>query len=192
MSPSFITMQGHKYSHICDPWGKFLPAGMICTTTNTITVPVGKMYLLARMFCTLTSYVFYSHGYNVRAWNLFWASVAKSFLWQLMILLPCTLPHVFYSHGCNKFLHARTFFTLTDMIAPIFKVITEVWPRSNSAMVTNNQKVLIEGFRISCTIIMIVDELQMRTMGKKFSLSRPQIFRYWLGHELRNLATVPH
>ena len=27
-----------------------------------------------------------------------------------------TLSYVFYSHGCNKFLHARTFFTLTDMI----------------------------------------------------------------------------
>ena len=37
------------------------------------------------------SYVFYSHGCNVRAWNLFWASVAKLVLLQLMILLPCTL-----------------------------------------------------------------------------------------------------
>ena len=25
-----------------------------------------------------------------------------------------TLSYVFYSHGCNKFLHARTFFTLSD------------------------------------------------------------------------------
>ena len=39
------------------------------------------------------SYVFYFHGCNVIAWNLFWASVAKPVLWQLMILLPCTLAH---------------------------------------------------------------------------------------------------
>ena len=31
--------------------------------------------------------------------------------WQLNSV-QC--PYVFYSHGCNKFLHARTFFTLTD------------------------------------------------------------------------------
>ena len=79
----------------------------------------------------LCSHVFYSHGCNVRAWNQFWASVAKPDLLQLIILLPCTLPHtssipmgainfhlqemilhllipllflclyVFYSHGCN-------------------------------------------------------------------------------------------
>ena len=39
------------------------------------------------------SYVYCSHGCNVRAWNLSWASVAKPVLWQLMILWPCTLPH---------------------------------------------------------------------------------------------------
>ena len=123
MSPGFITVQGHKYSYICNLWGKFLPVGMICTTTDTISIPVGEMYLHARMFCTLApyvfyyrgcnkflhartflhslipllfkcSYVFYSHGYNVRAWNLFWASVAKTVLWQLMILLLCTLTHL--------------------------------------------------------------------------------------------------
>ena len=43
-------MQGHKYSHICNLWGKFLPAGIICTTTNIISIPVGAMYLHARMF----------------------------------------------------------------------------------------------------------------------------------------------
>ena len=51
MSPGFITMQVHKYSHICNLWGKFLHAGMICTTTDTIPIPVGEMYLHARMFC---------------------------------------------------------------------------------------------------------------------------------------------
>ena len=54
MSPSFITMQGHKYSHICNLWGSFLPMGMNCTTTNTICIPVGAMYLHARMSCELT------------------------------------------------------------------------------------------------------------------------------------------
>ena len=122
MSPGFITMQGHKYSHICNLWGKFLPGGMICSTIDTISIPIGAIYLHARMFCALTrtssipigainfymqecflhllipllfkcSYVFYSHRCNVWAWNLFWASVAKPVFWQLMILLPCKLPH---------------------------------------------------------------------------------------------------
>ena len=43
--------------------GEVLPVGMICTTTNTISIPVGEMYLHARMFCAL-SHVSYSHGYN--------------------------------------------------------------------------------------------------------------------------------
>ena len=46
-------MQGDKYSHICNLWGKFLPAGMICTTSDKISVPVSEMYLHARMFCAL-------------------------------------------------------------------------------------------------------------------------------------------
>ena len=33
--------------------GKFLPVGMICTTTDTISIPMGLMYLHARMFCAL-------------------------------------------------------------------------------------------------------------------------------------------
>ena len=37
-----------------------------------------------------------------------------------------THSYIFYSHGCNKFLHERMFFTLADTIAPIFTVITEV------------------------------------------------------------------
>ena len=109
---------------------------MICTNTDTISIPVCAMYLHARMFCALAhisstpmgainfyiqerfftltdttfnthwydvfafknvlytrSYVFYSYGGNVRASNLFWACVAKLVLWQLMILLLCTLTH---------------------------------------------------------------------------------------------------
>ena len=32
--------------------------------------------------------------------------------------IPCTLAHVFYSQGCNKFLHARMFFTLIRLLYP--------------------------------------------------------------------------
>ena len=114
-------------------------------------IPMGEMYLHARMFYTLAhtsliptgainfymqecflhllipllfkcSYIFYSHGCNVRAWNLFWASLAKLVL----------------SNGWNKFLHARTFFTFADTIAPIFTMLTKVLSRANRAMVTNN------------------------------------------------------
>ena len=91
--PGFITMQGHKYSHICNLWGQFLPVGMICTTIDTIYIPMGEMHLHVRMFCTLALHDFYSYGCNVRAWNLFWARVAKPILWKMMILLPCTLAH---------------------------------------------------------------------------------------------------
>ena len=46
-------MQGHKHSHSCNLWGKILPLGMICTTTDTISIQVGEMSLHARMFCAL-------------------------------------------------------------------------------------------------------------------------------------------
>ena len=52
-----------------------------------------------------------------------------------------TRSNVFYSHGCNKFLW--TIFTLADTIAPIFTMITEVWPHANWAVVTNNLIVII-------------------------------------------------
>ena len=38
---------------ICNLWSKFLPASMICATTDTISIPVGEMYLHEKMFCTL-------------------------------------------------------------------------------------------------------------------------------------------
>ena len=40
---------------ICYLWGKFLPMGTICTTTDTISIPVGEMYLHAKMFFTLAN-----------------------------------------------------------------------------------------------------------------------------------------
>ena len=60
------------------------------------------------------------------------------------IALYTRCSYVIYSHGCNVFIHARTFFTLADTITPIFTVVTEVWPRANRAMVTNNFTVIIK------------------------------------------------
>ena len=158
LSPSFITMQGHKYSHICNLWGKFSLTGMICTTTDTISIPLGEMYLHARMFCALAHmssiptcainfymqerflhslipllfpclWCFYMQecpvqslhmssipmGANVRAWNLFWASVAKLVSWKLTILLPCTLPYMCSIHmGAINFYIQERFYTLAD------------------------------------------------------------------------------
>ena len=36
LSPNFTTVQGLKYSNICNLWGKFLPAGTIYKATVTI------------------------------------------------------------------------------------------------------------------------------------------------------------
>ena len=80
------------HSHGCN---KFLHARICFTLADTTSIIMFVMYLHARMFRTLAPYVFYSHGCNVRAWNLFWASVAKPVLWQLMILLHCTLTHMY-------------------------------------------------------------------------------------------------
>ena len=53
-----------NYSHICNLWGKFLPLGMICITTNTISIPMGaNVFTYKNILCT-RSYVFYSHGCN--------------------------------------------------------------------------------------------------------------------------------
>ena len=102
------------------------------------------------------SYIFYSHWCNVRTWNPFLASVAKPVLWQL-ILLPCTLAYTFsIPIGAMYIYTCKNVFILTDMIlyplpAPIFTMITEVWPHANWAVVTTNLTViinvgLIEGF----------------------------------------------
>ena len=193
MSPSFITLQGHKYSHICNLWGKFLPMGMICTTTDTISIPVGEMYLRAKMFCTLacTSSIpmdainFYmQERFEHSPIQLLYPSLRCIYLQECSVHLPVyllfpwvqcqslkpvlnqcsqtcfvivddfialyTRSYVFYSHGCNKFLHARTFFCTrcwydpTNFYRPIFTLLTEVWPRANRDMVTNNSTVLTE------------------------------------------------
>ena len=45
LSLSFTIMQGQKCSHICNLWavGQVLPVGMICTTTDTISIAMGEM-----------------------------------------------------------------------------------------------------------------------------------------------------
>ena len=132
----FYTRWYHFYSHVCN--------GFTC-----------KNVLHTHW------YVVYAHGCIVRAWNLFWASVAKPVFDSWLFYCPVHLLICLLSHGCNKFLHARLFFTLADMITPIFTVITKVWPRANRAVVTNNnstviikvviiEAVLIEGF-LYCT-----------------------------------------
>ena len=148
MSPGFITMQGHKYSHFCNLCGTFLPAGMICTNTNTISIPVGEIYLHARMFSALA----HMSSIPMGAINFYMQErflhllipllfsclrciymqecvVRLLFAWvQCQSLKPVlsqcsqtsivtvddfialyTPSYVFYSHGCNKFLHQRTF-----------------------------------------------------------------------------------
>ena len=163
MSPGFITMQGHKYSHICNLWGevftygydlysyrynlytrewdlftcknvlctrsyvfyfhgcnKYLHARSFFTLTDTNSILMFAMYLYATMFCTLTPYVFYSHECNVRAWNLFWAGVAKLVLWQLMILLPCMLPRMssICMGGINFYLQESFLHLLIPLLFP--------------------------------------------------------------------------
>ena len=70
-----------------------------------------------------------------------------------------TRSHIFYSHGCNKFPHAVTFFTLTDKIAQIFTVITKVWPSANWAVVTNNLTVIIKAMLIEGLIYIRVPKV---------------------------------
>ena len=134
---------------------------MICTTTNTISIPVGEMYLHGRMFCALahaSSFYMQEHFFTLADTTCIQMLLRLLFPWvQCQSLKPVlsqcsqmgfvtvydlialyTNSYVFYSHGCNKFLHARTFFTLANTIAQIFKVLSKVWPCANRARVTNN------------------------------------------------------
>ena len=93
MSPSFITMQGHKYSHICNLWDKFLPIGIICTTTDTISIPMGEMYLHAKIFCSLA----HMSSIPMDAVNFYMQECFKhSLIWLLYLRLWCI-----YLHECS-------------------------------------------------------------------------------------------
>ena len=91
---------------------------------------------------------------NVRAWNLFWASVAKPVLWQLMILLPWTLAHTSsIPMGAINFHMQEHFFTLADTTTPIFTVLTKFLPHANWAVVTHNLTVIIKVLLIEAMLI---------------------------------------
>ena len=108
---------------------------IFCTTF----IPMGAMVLHARMFFTLAHMTSICVGAIYLHGRTFW-----------------TLSHTTSIPVGAIYLHARTFCTLSDTIlyplrAPIFTMITEVWPCANLAVVTNNstmiiQVVLIESF----------------------------------------------
>ena len=103
-----------------------------CTLAHMSSIPVSAMYLHARTFCTLA----HTTSIHVGAMYLH----ARTF---------CTLAHTTSIPVGAMYLHARTFCTLSDTIlyplqAPIFTMITKVWPCANWAVVTNNLTVIIE------------------------------------------------
>ena len=108
----------HLYSHVCDV---FTCKNVLYTRSVCLLFPWMQCQSLKSFLrqCSQTSFV-----------------RVEDFIAQY------SPSYVFYSHGCNKFLNAITFFTLTDTIAPIFTVITEVWRRANRAVVTNNSTVI--------------------------------------------------
>ena len=118
----------------------YIHARMFCALAHMFSIPMGTInFYMQIMFFTLADTTFipmnvmYSH--------------ARMF---------CTRSYILYSHGCNKFLYARTFFTLADTIALIFTVIMEVWPRANRAVVTNNSPVIIEVVLIEGFLYIII------------------------------------
>ena len=111
--------------------GCFLVKTFFTLADNT-AIHKGAMYLHARMFCTL-AHVFYSHGCNV----------------FIQVRMFFTLPDTTSIPIGAMYLHARTFCPLSDTIlyplqAPIFTVITEVWPHANWSLVTNDSTVIVE------------------------------------------------
>ena len=74
------------------------------------------------------------------------------------MVVPCTVAHT--STIPMGAIHARTLFTLADTITPMFTVITEVWPRANRAVATNNSPVIIKVVLIE-GLLSIYDVLTM-------------------------------
>ena len=141
----------------------YLHARMFCTLTHTSSIPIGVinfhmqecfLHSLIRLLypwvwciymqeCSVHSLICLLFPWvQCQSLKPVWGSVAEPVLWQLMILLLCTLAHM-------SSIHARTFFTLADTMlyplwVPIFTVITEVWPHANQAVFKNNLTVIIE------------------------------------------------
>ena len=106
----------------------YLPARMLCTFSGVSSIPMGAInfYMQERFLYSLIPLLF----------SCLQCSICLLFPWvQCQSLKPVlsqcsqtgfvtvddfialyTCSYVFYSHGCNKFLHARTFFTLADTI----------------------------------------------------------------------------
>ena len=120
----------------------YLHARMFCTLAHMSSIQMGAMYLHARMFCTLTHMTSIPMGAMYLHARTFW-----------------TLAHTTSISEGPMYLHARTFCTLSDttlypLQALIFTVITEVWPCANWAMVTNNLTVIIE---VMLTEVVLID-----------------------------------
>ena len=121
-------------SHGCN---KFLHARTLFTLTDSTSIPMFAMYLHARIFCTLARSLLFP-WVQCRSLKPVLSQCSQTcFVTVDDFIALYTCSYVFYSHGCNKFLHVWTFFTLAYSIAPIFTVITEVWPRANPAVATN-------------------------------------------------------
>ena len=92
----------------------FISHSLLCKTnlhqcSQTGFVTVDNLIALSGVACLIAGPQGLSHG---RAWNLFWASVAKPVLLQLMIWLPCTLTDTTSIPMGVMYLHARMFCTL--------------------------------------------------------------------------------
>ena len=82
--------------------GQVFKKGMICTTTDTISIPVGEMYLHARMFCAL------AHTFSIPmgAVNFY---IQEHFLHSLIWLLYPSLRCI-YQQECSAHLPAHLLF----------------------------------------------------------------------------------
>ena len=119
----------HSLICLLFPWVQcqsLKPVSNQCSQTSFVTVD--DFIALYTLW-----YIFYSHGYNVTSLKPVLSPCNQTgFVTVDDFIALYTLSFVFNSHRCNVFVHARTFFTLADTIAPIFgasTVITEVWPR---------------------------------------------------------------
>ena len=110
------------------------------------------MYFHARMFCTLARLLF--PWVQCQCLKPVLSHCSKTgFVTVNVFIALYTLSYVFYSHGCNVFILARTFFTLADTISPIYTMITKVWPRVNRGLVKNNLTVIIVVVLIKAVLI---------------------------------------
>ena len=102
-------------------------------------LPVGNMEMVIFL------YNFYTHGCNVFIHARTFCTLAHTTSIQVSVMylharMFCTLAHTTSIPVGAMYLHARTLCTLSDTIlfpfrAPIFTVITKVWPCANCSVV---------------------------------------------------------